>query len=701
MELMWGILARGIGLIYLIAFAQLFPQIITLAGAQGIAPVAEVLKAIRRDYTPFRRILYFPTLLWLGASDRALKTILVAGCIAAIAVIVGGPFSPVAFLLCFVLMLSLSVAIDLPKPWDSLLDEAGFLAIFLPSLHVLPSLSATAPAPLLIAWAYRFLLFRLMFGFAKQKFIGSTWADRDYMRGFYISQPMPTYIGWYIQRMPMWFHYVCLVIMAFTELVVPFFMFVPGRLSIVAAIATSALMLAIQATGGYGFFNLLTIVLCVSLLDPRSFHLDVSNVPVLMVAIVVFVGGLIHFPFNTWVSRSCMFWPSLAQVRTFGLRHLLAFYRLLASFRIVHAYGVFPPNSTPPARWLPVIEGTIDGKTWKEYEYRFMTCKATSPPRFTAPFQPRFEYCMIYEAYGSNFNGFFSSLAGTANPYRFTRRTALRCVLQRLLEGSEPIKRIFKEDPFPGQTPLELRVSLMLFTPANDGNWWVRRYVGPHYEPVRLERDFWQTWLPHPEIFHPDEVAWRKRARKSADVVENIEEFWETFIPFVRTLDRTNWKEISQTVAQVRSRFDVQKLRRFERVMGRLSTDLSDNSEVGAASFFHHVLLAYYVVGQGRESFKQALGDRNYLADLSKTMAPQEGLFYLTLFWHDTLEFHAKKIRLLQKLVQSDAPPPPPPKGVPGFTLLLPFLTEHFKSPEEALIPKPTRVAAGEWRFLN
>jgi hypothetical protein len=134
--------------------------------------------------------------------------------------------------------------------------------------------------------------------------------------------------------------------------------------------------------------------------------------------------------------------------------------------------------------------------------------------------------------------------------------------------------------------------------------------------------------------------------------------------------------------------------------MGRLSTDLSDNSEVAAsATFFHHVLLAYYVVGQGKESFIQAMGDRNYLAELSKAIAPQEGLFYLTLFWHDTMEFHAKKIRLLLKLVQSDAPPPPPPKGVPGFTLLLPFITDHFKSPEEALIPKPTRVGVGEWRF--
>jgi hypothetical protein len=701
MELIWGIVTRGIGAIYLIAFAQLLPQVIALAGAEGAMPVADVLKAIRRDFPSFRRVFYFPTLLWFSPRDAALKGILLTGCVASLVVIAGGPLSPLALLVCAVCFLSMNAALDLPKPWDCLLHESGFLAIFLPPLHWLPSLSSTAPAPLLLAWAYRYLLFRLMFGFAKYKFHGSTWADRDYLRGFYISQPMPTYIGWYMQRLPMAFHYVCLAVMAVTELIVPFLMFFPGRLSLIAAIATAGLMLGIQATGNYGYFNVLTIVLCVSLLDPRAFQLDVSNLPVLIVAVVVFVGGLIYFPFNSWVTHTCMNWPSLTQIRAFGVRHLLAVYRCLAPFRIVHAYGVFPPNTPPPGRWIPVIEGTADGKTWKEYEYRHMTCRPSSPPSFHAPFEPRFDYTLIYEAYGANTHNFFATLGGNGNPYRFTRQSLLRCVVQRLLEGNKTVKRFFKEDPFPDHPPLEIRVSLMLLTPADDGNWWVRRYAGPHFAPVRLQPDFWHEWLPHPEIFHPDEVAWRKRAKRPALDQKELREFREVFLPFIQALDHFDWKALSTTVARVRERFEVRKLRQFERTMGRLATDLSDSSEKASSiSFFHHVLLAYYVVGQGEEALRKASVDPTYLSTLSKSVTPQEGLFYLSLFWHDTLEFHAKKIRLLQKLVQPNTPPPAPPKGIPGFVELLPFITEQFEVPEDALVPKAIRVASGEWRFV-
>ena len=66
-------------------------------------------------------------------------------------------------------LLSLDLPLDLHYPWDCLLYESGWLALLLPA----PTLGTLAlpalPGPLL-AWGFRWLLFRLMLGFGKLKF---------------------------------------------------------------------------------------------------------------------------------------------------------------------------------------------------------------------------------------------------------------------------------------------------------------------------------------------------------------------------------------------------------------------------------------------------------------------------------------------------------------------------------------------------
>ena len=124
------------------------------------------------------------------------------GFTAAALVIYGGPYSSWALVVCYVCYLSLDLAVGLIFPWDCLLFEATVLALFLPATLPLPELAAVAaPAPAL-AWAYRLLLFRLMFGFGKQKFLGSTGKDLAYLKGFLIGQPLPSPVGWYMQKLP-------------------------------------------------------------------------------------------------------------------------------------------------------------------------------------------------------------------------------------------------------------------------------------------------------------------------------------------------------------------------------------------------------------------------------------------------------------------------------------------------------------------
>ena len=58
--------------------------------------------------------------------------------------------------------------------------------------------------------------------------------------------------------------------MFYAELVAPFFVFGPRVLRRVGFVSMVLLQLLIMATGNYGFFNLLAIVLCLSVLDDRD-----------------------------------------------------------------------------------------------------------------------------------------------------------------------------------------------------------------------------------------------------------------------------------------------------------------------------------------------------------------------------------------------------------------------------------------------
>jgi hypothetical protein len=48
-----------------------------------------------------------------------------------------------------------------------------------------------------VRWAYRWLLFRVLFGFGKLKFVGAGARDSCYVKSFLIGMPIPTRLGWW------------------------------------------------------------------------------------------------------------------------------------------------------------------------------------------------------------------------------------------------------------------------------------------------------------------------------------------------------------------------------------------------------------------------------------------------------------------------------------------------------------------------
>ena len=70
--------------------------------------------------------------------------------------------------LALITLLSFDIALDLSYPWDCLLFEAGWLALFLPAPQFIYGNFLVLEKPsLLLSFLFRWLLFRVMFGFGK------------------------------------------------------------------------------------------------------------------------------------------------------------------------------------------------------------------------------------------------------------------------------------------------------------------------------------------------------------------------------------------------------------------------------------------------------------------------------------------------------------------------------------------------------
>ena len=147
-----------------------------------------------------------PTLLWFGASDHFLHALTAAG--TALAVLAERSASrrlPVlAALWALYLSLSLGGQTFFSFQWDTLLLEAGFLAIWLAPLTLSPRAERRAPVRRPALWLLWWLLFRLMFesGVVKLSSGDPTWADLTALRYHFETQPLPTWIGWYAHQLP-------------------------------------------------------------------------------------------------------------------------------------------------------------------------------------------------------------------------------------------------------------------------------------------------------------------------------------------------------------------------------------------------------------------------------------------------------------------------------------------------------------------
>jgi hypothetical protein len=466
------VFVRVLAATYLIAFVSLLVQVQGLAGSRGILPLAPFLEAVRDRFGAAAYILC-PTVFWFGAGDAALT--LVCGAGAALGAILTLTIFAPALTLFVLWALYLSVATGtrtfLGFQWDNLLLEAGFIAIFLGPLRLRSWRREGAPAAKGAVRLLQWLLFRLMFTSGVVKLAAHTpaWRDLTAMDVHYQTQPLPTWTAWYMHQLPHVWQATSEIAMLVVELGAPLMIFAPRRLRHTGAAALIALQFLILATGNYAFFNLLSIALCLLLLDdtvwPARWRralaatLRPSRARRLLIpfGVLLFLLGTIEM---TDRMRIDLPWPSA----------LRAVQEKIEPFRSVNSYGLFADMTT--FRHEIVVQGSNDGVTWLDYEFKWKPGDPGRRPLFVAPHQPRLDWQMWFAALGT-YQG---------NPW-------FAAFLRRLLEGSPGVIALLERNPFPDAPPKQVRAMLYDYhftgfaEPSNAGFWWRREYLGP-YSPL-------------------------------------------------------------------------------------------------------------------------------------------------------------------------------------------------------------------------
>jgi Lipase maturation factor len=461
------ILQRGVAVVYLIAFIAAARQFRALIGERGMLPIPEfVARVAFRTAPSIFHIHYsdrfFAGVCWVGAA-------LSAGIVAGLTDLSPLWAAMVMWLALWVLYLSI---VNVGQRWygfgwESLLLEAGFVAIFLGN-------DETAP-PLLAILLARWLLFRVEFGAGLIKLRGDRcWRDLTCLYYHHETQPMPGPLSWFFHHLPKPLHRVEVAGNHFAQLVVPFALFAPQPVASVAAAIVIVTQLWLVLSGNFAWLNWLTIILAVSAIDQSAFAsvLPVPDPPALPGPPAWFAGLVIVFAVMT-VFLS--YWP---------VRNLISSHqRMNAAFNpyhLINTYGAF--GSIGRVRLEVVIEGTEEPEitehtVWQEYGFKGKPGDPHRMPRQWAPYHLRLDWLMWFAALTPAY-----------------ARDWLGPFVLRLLQNDPPTLRLLRHNPFPASPPRYVRAQLYQYRFTtwrelwHERMWWRRTLVGEYLPPVALAK---------------------------------------------------------------------------------------------------------------------------------------------------------------------------------------------------------------------
>ncbi|XP_049758782.1 lipase maturation factor 1 isoform X1 [Elephas maximus indicus] len=512
------VLLRALAFVYFVAFLVAFHQNKQLIGDQGLLPSRLYLKSVQQYFKgriAWDALSSAPTILWFldwSHMDTNLDLLALAGLGISSFVLIAGCANMALMAALWVLYMSLVNVgqVWYAFGWESQLLETGFLGIFLCPLWTLSRLPRYTPTSWVVVWGFRWLIFRIMLGAGLIKIRGDQcWWDLTCMDYHYETQPVPNPAAYYLHRSPWWVHRTETLGNHVIELLVPFFLLLGRRMCILHGILQVIFQVILIISGNLSFLNWLTIVPSLACFDDAALGFLFSSRP----------GGLRDRVLQLQEREAQGAWPvrthgyavrqvvHLALVTLIGYLSIPVILNLLSSqqvmnvsfnpLRIVNTYGAF--GSITKERTEVILQGTASPNAsasdvvWEDYEFR---CKPGDPrrrPCLISPYHYRLDWLMWFAAFQTyEQHEWIIHLAG------------------KLMANDAQALSLLFHNPFTGRAPprwvraelYRYKFSLPGGRHAAEGEWWVRRRIGPYFPPLSLQglRGYFEAreW-PHPE----------------------------------------------------------------------------------------------------------------------------------------------------------------------------------------------------------
>ena len=501
------IFLRALGIIYFSAFFSLEFQVRGLIGPNGILSASDYLESVSRSLPGLARYWFAPSLFWIFSSAHAQVAICWIGLSAAL-LLVANVWPRGMLVLCFVCFLSFVAAASDFSSYqsDGMLLEAGFISFFFAPPGFWPGLAKQSPPTRLSLFLLQWEWFRIYFesGIVKLASGDPQWRNFTAMDEYYQNGPLPTWIGWYVQQAPHWFHAFTVGATLVLELGLVWLICFPRPLRRVLFCIVTVWEIGVIATANYAFLNYLVLSLGVLLIDdefvmkwmPQRWRMRLASMlvietqrqtsqsvvegdhandntkgqisPLSRILTAISTLLLLWVFYSTSAQLLWMFWPHAPLPKA----PVIA----LDPFRIANRYGLFAVMTR--GRYEIEFQGSNDGTHWIAYPFRYKPQALDRKPKIFAPYQPRFDW-----------NLWFASL-GTWRENPIVPSTEVS-----LLQNDRDVLMLFAGNPFPKEPPRLVRAVIWQYwftsiaEKRETGNWWRRELLGTYAPTLARGQD--------------------------------------------------------------------------------------------------------------------------------------------------------------------------------------------------------------------
>jgi lipase maturation factor 1 len=455
------LLPRFLGLIYLAAFAAFYFQMQGLFCSNGILPIADYLRAVKK-YHPGNYYRLIPSIFWINSTDAVLKGSTLVGILLSLFLICGIYPSLLLFLLYILYLSIVSTGQDfLSFGWEGFFLEITVNTFFL---------SLTSPADLMVWISVNVLLFRFFFqaGIVKLQSGDPNWKNLTALAYHYQSQPIPNMVAWYVHKFPLWFHKFSTGVMFLIELVTPFFIFGSEPVRLCVFFAFVGLQMGIWMTGNFSYLNHLTALFSIILVG-NAYLVTWISIPIssnsglALQLLCTIAGTLLLLLQFMQLASSFLYIPLITKCL-----------QKISPFHIINRYGIFAVMTTK--RNEIVFEGSDDEINWKEYLFFHKPSEINRRPRRVSPYQPRIDWQAWFLPLGN---------------YRYD--VWYENFIYHLLKGTPEVLSLIRKNPFSEHAPRFVRSLIYEYEFSSiqekkqSGCWWRRKYIGVFTPTITLK----------------------------------------------------------------------------------------------------------------------------------------------------------------------------------------------------------------------